>query len=225
VTVLGTDFRLIPPVPFGSMVRHDPAKVNTGSEARHGRRAFLGRVHNRRFACLKAAEGALDLLPDAGEDLHLVMDGTYDLMHLVVVLLRRLAAPCTALRVATLSLSRRNVQEMAALYDDGWVQRLDLLTSDFFRRHDDAIFAELVQEVTGRGQRVAAARSHCKIVTIALEDVRRYVLHGSPNLRTNKNLEQVCLSRDAGLHAFYDAWLSDMVARHEIRQNDGTPAG
>jgi hypothetical protein len=47
---------------------------------------------------------------------------------------------------ATLSLSRRNVQEMVALHDAGKVQRLDLLTSDFFRRHDDDIFAELVSE-------------------------------------------------------------------------------
>jgi hypothetical protein len=108
---------------------------------------------------------------------------------------------------------------MAALIDSGTVQRLDMLCSDFFRRHDDDIFAELVQEFRERGQRVAAARSHCKVVTMALDDGRRYVLEGSPNLRTNHNLEQFALTRDPALHGWYDAWLDEMVTRHEVNES------
>ena len=144
-------------------------------------------------------------------------------MHLLIVLLDRFGVPCATMRIATLSLSRRNVQVMAALYDQGRVRRVDLLTSDFFRRHDDDIFAELVQEFARRGQRVGAARSHCKVVTMALDDGRRYVLEGSPNLRTNRNAEQFCLSRDPLLHGWYDAWLAEVVSAHEIRPSDAPP--
>jgi hypothetical protein len=100
-----------------------------------------------------------------------------------------------------------------------------LLTSDFFHKHDADIFAELVQEFTQRGQRVAAARSHCKLVTMALQDGRKYVLHGSPNLRTNKNMEQFALERDADLFGFYDTWIESMVTHHEVRQKDMPQAG
>jgi hypothetical protein len=217
----GPDFGTIAPIPFAGMVSsgHGPP----AGQAVDARRAFLARAHRRRFASLQAAAEALDVLPDEGESLHAIMSGCYDLMHLLVALLQRFHSPCNKMGIATLSLSRRNVQEMVALYDDGKVRQLDLLTSDFFRKHDDDIFAELVTEFQARGQRVAAARSHCKIVTMYLEDGRRYSLEGSPNLRTNKNLEQFCLSRDPDLHAFYDAWLAGMVKANEI-ESKGNPA-
>jgi hypothetical protein len=221
---LGPDFSDMQPIPFGGMAReHGQAKP--AEEAGQGRRAFVSRVHRRRFACLQAAASALEVLPEEGESLHALMTGLYDLMHLLIVLLQRLGSPCETMRIATLSLSRRNVQEMVALFDDGKVKRLELLTSDFFRKHDDDIFAELVQEFQARGQRVAAARSHCKVVTMALEDGRRYVLEGSANLRTNHNLEQFALARDPRLHAHYDAWLAAMVMRHEIQPKDVPPKG
>ena len=160
-----------------------------------GRQAFTARINKRRFASLQAAEDALDKLPSDGESLHGIMTGFYDLMHLLIVILQRLESPCQVMRIATLSLSRRNVQEMAALIDGKQAAKIDLMTSDFFRKHDKEIFAELVQEFQSRGQRVAAARSHCKIVTMVLEDGRRYVCEGSANLRTNRNLEQFSLTQ------------------------------
>jgi hypothetical protein len=216
----GPDFAAIAPVPFAGLVGPPEGPADGAA-----RRAFLARTHQRRFACLRAAAEVLDVLPAEGESLHAVMTGLYDLMHLLIVLLDRLGSPCCTLRIATLSLSRRNVQEMVSLFDQSKVRQLDLLTSDFFRKHDDDIFAELVQEFHSRGQRVAAARSHCKIVTARLEDGQHYVLEGSANLRTNSNQEQFCLSRDPLLHGWYDVWLSDMVQMYEIQPSDGPATG
>jgi hypothetical protein len=213
---LRPELRGIAPVSFGTML----AKQQPSD--RQGRRAYMGRVHKRRFASLQAAAEAVDTLPEEGEALHVIMSGKYDLMHLLIVLLERFACRCASMRIATLSLSRRNVQEMGALLDAGKVGTLDLLTSDFFRKHDDDIFAELLMEFGNRGQRVAAARSHCKIVTLALDDGRRYTLEGSANLRTNKNLEQFALSQDKELFAFYDSWILDMVTKNEVKPSDGT---
>jgi hypothetical protein len=228
----GIDFAAIAAIPFADMVKQEQGvkaeqgdKPDGKADGTAGRRAFLSRIHRRRFACLQAAAEAAAIIPAEGEAVHVVMSGCYDLQHVLIVLLERLGSVCETMRVATLSLSRRNVQEMAALLDGGTVRRIDLLTSDFFRRHDDDIFAELAQEFHARGQRVAAARSHCKVVTMKLEDGRCYVLHGSPNLRTNKNLEQFALERDAALHAHYDAWLDSMVTRHAINQSDSPPTG
>ena len=163
----GPDFSTVQPVPFTSMVTATAQIGDKPGEQTTGKRAFIGRQHRRRFACLQRAAEVLDRLPEEGESLHAVMSGYYDLMHLLIVLLQRLASPCQSMRIATLSLSRRNVQEMVALFDDEKIKRLDLLTSDFFRKHDDDIFNELVQEFSSRGQRVASARSHCKIITLA----------------------------------------------------------
>jgi hypothetical protein len=201
-----------------------PEADNAGGTTR-ARAGFLTRANRRRMACLQEARDALPLVPGEGETLHAVMAGTYDLMHLLITLLDRLGSVCTQLRIATLSLSARNVTEMATLLDTGKVLHLDLLCSDFFRKHDKEIFSEMLQELTSRGQRVAAARSHCKIVTLALADGRRFTLEGSANLRTNKNQEQFALTQDAGLQGWYDTWIDGMVSKHEIHPSDDPAAG
>jgi hypothetical protein len=217
---LRPDFRAVLPVPFADLVRQ-PVRGESGDRPAQGRRAFLSRIHKRRFAALRAAAEVLTCLPEEGEALHALMLGFYDLMHMLIMLLDRLAAPCDTMRIGTLSLSSRNVQEMVTLVDQGKVRHLDLLASHFFSKHEEDIFAELCQEFDARGQRVAIARSHAKIVTMALDDGRRYVLEGSPNLRTNHNIEQFCLSRDPELFAWYDGWLESMVSKHEVHENRG----
>src|SRR5262249_22365135 len=144
-----------------------------------------------------------------------------DMANVVLALLDRGGSPCSVLRIATLSFSKRNVTELAGLLDAGAVRKVDLLTSDFQKEHDEDILAVALAELSvKRKQRDAAARSHCKLICIALEDGRRYTIEGSANLRTSRNQEQMCLSRGAELHAWYDAWLAEMVTKHEIGPND-----
>jgi hypothetical protein len=212
---------------FGAIqpVRFDPNPRPEDDPAAGGKGGFLSRATRRRLACLREAGEALAHLPGEGEALHGIMTGTYDLMHLIGVLLGAPGSPCLVMRIATLSLSPKNVREMAALLDAGRVRALDLLCSHFFFRHDRAVFEELLAEFRARGQRVAVARSHCKVVTVLLGDGRRYALEGSANLRTNKNLEQFCLTRDAALHDWYAAWLDGLVEKHEVHASDGPAAG
>jgi hypothetical protein len=216
------DFQAVPRVPWATVVKQatEPAIAQP-----KGRQAFLSRVNKRRFASLAAANPAIKQLPGPGESLHGIMTGHYDLMQLLVVILQRLKSPCTVMRIATLSLSARNVQEMAALLDSKAVVKLDILASDFFRTHNTEIFAELVKELQDRGQRVAAGRSHCKVATIALKDGRRYTLEGSANLRTNKNLEQFALTQCPELHGFFDGWIAEMVGANEVHRSDDSQKG
>jgi hypothetical protein len=224
------DFRTIQPIRFNlhpqAEVPPSPDQdvalrvVATGKAGR----TFLARVQRRRMAGIKRAAEVLDVLPAEGESLHAIVFGYFDLMNVLLAFLDKAGSPCSVLRIATLSLSKRNALELGALLDAKTVRSLDVLTSDFQRKHDPEILAEALAELSvKRGQRVAAARSHCKIVTLALDDGRRYVLEGSANLRTSRNMEQFALSRDPALFGFYDGWLSEMVTTHEIRQSDGPP--
>ena len=136
----------------------------------------------------------LAVLPEQGESLHGILYGYFDLCHLLVALLARLGTPRLHLRVATLSMSLRNAHELAALIDCGAVQRLDVLTSDFMAKYDKAIMGGLLEAMHERGQRVAAARSHCKLLLLDMQDGRRFTWEGSANLRTSRNAENFCLS-------------------------------
>lgn len=214
------------PVQFGQPAA-DHAKNEKAAEAEGNRKAdtapekagqtFLSRVQKRRMAGIKRAAELLEILPARGEILHCLMLGYFDLLNAVLALLDREGITANHLRIATLCFSIRNVSELAALLDTGQARKIDLLTSDFQRKHDAAILAAAQQELTiARKQRLAAARSHCKIVLIELEDGRHYVLEGSANLRTSRNQEQFTISQDSELHAFYALWFDQMMTRHEI---------
>jgi hypothetical protein len=66
-----------------------------------------------------------------------------------------------------------------------------------------------------RGQAVAAARCHAKVATLAFEDGLRLAFEGSMNLSTNRNLEQMTVINDAGLHDWHAGWIEQRVKESE----------
>jgi hypothetical protein len=215
---LSTPFASVPPVSFGAILRTQEQKsldATIAPDAREGRRGFISRINKRRFGCLQRAAEAVEMMPESGEACHIIMSGFFDLMHAVIAIINRIGLP-VEMRFATLSLSRRNVAEMASLLDLGKVTRLDFLVSHFFSKHDTDIFNELVEQFHARGQRVAVARSHCKIVTLRVPDGRYYILEGSPNARTNRNAENLTIINDRDVFQFYDSWLDSVVSKYAV---------
>src|SRR5262249_40973699 len=151
------------------------------------------KAERRRTAALAEAREVLDHLPGPGEALHALMTGRYDLMHLLLVILDSRPGPLPDMRIATLSYNTANLAEMLALVDSGKVRRLGFLFSKFFAEHDRPTFTATLREFRARGQRLAAARSHAKVVTMEFVDGAKLVLEGSANLRSNSNQEQFAL--------------------------------
>jgi hypothetical protein len=183
-----------------------------------------GQARGGRAAQLAEAAQAVEVLPAAGEFTLALMTGRYDLAELVACAIDRLG-PVAHLRVATLAFSRRNLDLMTRLLDAGTVRRLTLLCSKFFRRHNGEVYQALRDAFRDRGQRAAASRSHCKIVCIDFAAGDPLLLEGSPNLRTNSNLEQLVMIRDRAAHDFRAAFIDSEVAAHEGDQGDNPGAG
>ena len=178
----------------------------------------------RRTAQLAEAADALAVLPAAGETVHALMTGRYDLMHVLIRVIDRLGT-VEAMRIATLSYNVRNLAEMLRLLDSGAVRQLTLLCSAFFRDHNTELWDETLEEFRDRRQRAAAARSHAKVVLFSFASGQRLTVSGSANLRSNGNVEQVLLADGAGLHDWFATWLDSTVTAHEGEQGDSTSAG
>jgi hypothetical protein len=170
-------------------------------------------------AQLKRAAEVVPNLPGPGESLHTLLTGYFDFALVLTCVLRSRPCPCEHARIATLSFGGKNVQEMAGWLDAGVVRRLTLLCSDFMEKANPKEYhgavAELVEQ---RGQVVGSARCHAKVVTLAFEDGLRLVFEGSANLRTNRNMENLAVVNDPGLHDWHAAWIDRKVREHEIDQ-------
>jgi hypothetical protein len=188
------------------------------------RRAQEFRASLRRRAQLKRAAEIIPHLPREGESLHFLMTGFIDFALVLTVVLKSRPCPCEALRMATLSFSKRNVQEMAHWLDEGTVKRLVLLASDFMAKGNPETWAGAVKELAeARGQTVAAARTHCKVATLHFADGLRLAFEGSANTCTSRNWEQMCVVNDANLHDWHAQWIDAKAAAHESDE-DGCEA-
>jgi hypothetical protein len=190
-------------------------KAGDVQQQAHAFRALL-----RRKAQLKRAAEVIPHLPGPGESLHTLLTGFFDFALVLSCVLRSRPVACEHARLATLSFSDRNTQELARWLDDGIVQRLTLLCSNFMEKscpdeYRGAVF-ELAQR---RGQVVGSARCHAKVVTLAFEDGMRLAFESSANLRTCRNVENLTVVNDLGLHDWHAAWIDTKVREHEIDQS------
>jgi hypothetical protein len=201
------------PVSFTTAFPTPPARAE-GPEAHRERvRSFKARL--RRTSQLRAAADVLPHLPGPGESVHTLLTGTFDFMLVLTCVIQQRPSPCDHLRVTTLAFSRRNTQELAKLLDARLVGRLTLLCSDFMAKSNRTIYEGAVEElVTARGQTVASSRCHAKVACLAFEDGLQLVFEGSANLRTNKNVEQVTATNDAGLHDWHASWIDERVVAY-----------
>lgn len=171
--------------------------------------AFKANARKRYQAMLRESKDILAHLPAPGESLHALMSGYYDFMTLIGHVITTRPTPCCHLRIATLAFSARNTSELSALLDTKVVLKLSFLCSDFFEKHNAAIWNDAQNQlVKERGQSLRSARCHAKVALLHFgED--RFVFEGSANLRTNRNIEQFCLFNDAALHDWHAAWMNN----------------
>jgi hypothetical protein len=197
------DFGTIPRPAFGRAAQHLPAKPHKAkAEARYQRAA-------------KTAAALLPELPAKGESVHALMLGTYDLAQVITAVVPRLPA-LRHLRIATLCFSKRNAVELLSLLDTRPALRLTLLVSSFFQSHNAELFEWFAAELKAHpNARLAAARSHCKVVCFDFGESDGLVFEGSANLRTNKNREQLAAIRDRALHDWHAAWIDSLVSAED----------
>jgi hypothetical protein len=178
------------------------------------------RASLRRKAQLKKAADILPELPGPAESLHTLLTGYFDFALVLTCVLRSRPVPCEHARIATLSFGPKNTQEIARWLDDRLVTRVTLLCADFMAKANPKVYQGAVVElVEQRGQVVGSARCHAKVVTLAFADGLRLSFEGSANLRTNRNLENLCVVNDAGLHDWHAAWIDAKVREHEVEQS------
>jgi hypothetical protein len=127
------------------------------------------------------------------------LTGFFDFALVLTCVLRSCPVPCGHARIATLSFGPKNTQEIARWLDERLVRRVTLLCADFMAKASPEVYQGAVKElVEQRGQVVGSARCHAKVVTLAFADGLRLVFEGSANLRTNRNMENLCVVNDRG---------------------------
>jgi hypothetical protein len=200
------DFAGIPRPAFGRAGQHVEATAPP---------SLRGKAVARHHLAAKKAASLCPTLPAAGEHVHCLMTGFYDLAQVVVDVARRTLP--RALRIATLCLNKRNVVDLAGLMESraGDPLPLTLLASGFFKRHNKELVEWAREQFAPFSARLAFAESHCKVVCFDLGPGDALVFEGSANLRTNRNREQLTIIRDRATHDWHAGWIDGLVGDGE----------
>lgn len=186
----------------------DPTPEQLANES-HARRPA-----GRQFVdALNVANAAAHLkeLPAAGVTVHYITKGNYSLFDTIPAILSLIApAVITELYIATLGFSMKNVDALFAMLDRGDVGRARVVCSCYFRSLSAEIYNPMAIGLEKRGQKIAAMRNHAKIILMRTSRGDEITIEGSANLRSCRNVEQFCMTNDAGLLAFHARWMSQV---------------
>lgn len=110
------------------------------------------------------------------------------------------------LNIQTLSMSQNNVDSLANLLRGGFVDELNLIVSDYFYSHERQLLVNYIYDELDRDNKfqLAVASSHCKIATIETHNGGKILIHGSANLRSSSNIEQIMIEENETLFNFVD---------------------
>lgn len=111
-----------------------------------------------------------------------------------------------SLTITTLSMSQDNVDSLKLLLDKHYIGELNLLVSDYFYAHERHGLIPYIYKTLDAGNRfqLAVAGVHTKTVHFETYDGLKIVIHGSANLRSSGNVEQITIEENPELFDFYE---------------------
>lgn len=168
-----------------------------------------------------AQELARDLVIDPEHETFAFVSGNFVFGDLVEALVDARKLTVRALGIQTLSMSDENIDSIRNVCEMMPVERLDLVLSDYWYAHESHktglvpyLFEEL--DLEGLELRVAFAGVHCKVVTIETLRGNHLTMHGSANLRSSGNVEQLHISPDDGLYEFCDSMTQRILDAYDV---------
>ena len=160
---------------------------------------------------------AKDIGPlEEGEHINAIVSGNFIAGDFLEAYLFENDLMAEEILIATLSMSRENVDSLKNILDYRLIGRMGLIVSDFFFAHERKSGIEDIITHLGSGAfTLAVAGVHTKIALIKTTCGRHLVIGGSANLRSSMNVEQITLDNCQILYAFHREWMATILNNYQ----------
>lgn len=208
---LGFDFEL----DLGPSVEFDSGFLDENKDRYHNPAPYKG-IKEKHVKYDYAIRAANNIVLGEGTRSHMVTAGSFEFGDFIEAILKLNNAQCKHMSVSTLSMSQNNVDSFGNLLHDGWVDKLDLIVSDYFFAHERKdLIPYLLHELDVDDKfQLAVAGTHTKIVLFETYGGKKVVMHGSANLRSSGCLEQTTIEENPGLYDFYLNFHNSIIAEY-----------
>lgn len=154
---------------------------------------------------------ARDIKIQRGETIFCNLNGRFIFGDFIGAFIQENNLSVVELTVMSLSGGIDNLEMLEALKSRGWVQKVNLVLSEYFLRteqakHTDTIaYLKKIKECHGDGFNIYYTNTHAKLTLIKTEKEGEngyVVMHGSANLRSSQSLEQLIIHENKELYDF-----------------------
>lgn len=133
-----------------------------------------------------------------------IVDGSFIFGDFIEAFLVENKINCIEMQISTLSYSQDNIDSLENLIKSGYIQKLDIIVSDYFFSHErHKLIKNTYRQLDKNNSfQLASAGTHFKICLIKTEGEKHIVIHGSANLRSSSNIEHFCIEDSKDLYNF-----------------------
>ena len=153
-----------------------------------------------------AKELAKEIQIKQNERYFCIIDGSFIFGDFIEAFIYERAMKVKELTLSTLSMSQENIDSFYNLMQNGYIEKLNIIVSDFFYSHERHNLVKYMYDKLDINDRfqLSVCRTHTKICMFETEmnGGRKYVIHGSANLRSSDNIEQFMIEENSELYDF-----------------------
>jgi hypothetical protein len=160
---------------------------------------------------------AKDIKPEPGCRYFVILDGKFIAGDFIEAFVTEHDIHVKRMTISTLSMSENNVDSLANLLNGGFVDELNLIVSDFFFSHERRNLIPYLYEQLDKDDKfqLAVAGTHCKTCIIETHDGMFFVIHGSANLRSSANIEQIMIEENRELYDFNHDYQMRIIEKYK----------
>jgi hypothetical protein len=133
-----------------------------------------------------------------------IIDGSFIFGDFIEAFIVENNINCIEVQISTLSYSQDNIDSLENLIKSNYIQKLDLIISDYFFSHERNKLIKNTYKQLDKNNifQLASAGTHFKMCLIKTEQGKHIVIHGSANLRSSSNIEHFCIEDSKDLYNF-----------------------
>lgn len=147
----------------------------------------------------------------------IILDGKFIFGDFIEALIVKNNWECEELTISTLSMSQENIDSLANLVNGGYLKSLNLIISHFYFANERQGLMPYLYEQLDKNDvlQVAVASVHTKIAMIRTTCGKKITIHGSANLRTSSNIEQIVIEHSPSLFDFCAEIHHNIIEMHK----------
>lgn len=180
--------------------------INNNFNTRYVKPLWTPELSEHQLKYRNAEKLANDIVLDEKSRYFAIIDGSFIFGDFIEALIVKHNFFTEEMIISTLSMSENNIDSLANLLNGGFVGKLNLIISDYFFSHERNNLIKYAYEELDKNDKfqLSVVSSHCKLCIFAADNLK-VVIHGSANLRSSSNIEQIVIEVNAELYDFiYD---------------------